>query len=72
MEAIAVSLGLEKKSAEQPEEGLKENEFYAVQVGAYKNLNNAKRQRDKIRNLGAGAYIILKNTAEKTYKDVAQ
>lgn len=72
VEAIAVSLGLEKKSAEQPEEGLKENEFYAVQVGAYKNLNNAKRQRDKIRNLGAGAYIILKNTAEKTYKDVAQ
>lgn len=71
-EAIAEFLKLEKKPAEQLSEGLKDSEFYAVQVGAYKSLDNAKKQRDQFRKLGASAYIILKDTEEKVYKDVAQ
>lgn len=50
--------------------GLLENEYYSVQVGAFKSKDNAKLMSDKLKKAGFDNFTLIKDIKAKTYKDL--
>lgn len=50
--------------------GLLDDEYYSIQLGAYKNKDNAIAMSDKLKKEGYNNFLMIKNTKTKTYKDI--